>query len=830
MNTFTLLLALASSNSMLQEGPRGPRGQQPQAPAVEAKAPDDDAFAKAVKDFDVQKGALDTYLKGDTLYVAIPKEKFGRDFLWYIELKATPTGGYSGSEVGSGVIRFEKRGDKVLLRQIFYTVQSSEPGNARVGVEQSNVMPIIQAFDPRATAADGTVLVDVSRLFRNGLPEFPTAGSIGGSSFDSSRTFIDRVAAFPDNVNVEVTATASGGGGGSTRGQLGGGGGTRPSNTGVLHHSIVLLPAKPMMGRIKDSRVGYFSTGFIDYGAPQNAAKDYEFIDRYRLEKKDPNAPLSEPVKPIVYYIGNEVPEKWHPYIKAGVEEWNAAFEAAGYKNAIRCEDAPTDPNWSAEDVRYSTIRWAPLQIANAIGPHVSDPRSGEILSAHVILWHDVLKLAEEWYFAQASPNDPRAQRIPLPIEVMGPCLKFIVAHEVGHTLGLPHNGKSSAMVPTELLRSKEWTSANGTAGSIMDYARFNYVAQPGDNANLIPFVGQYDKFSIKWGYMPIDGIRNPSEEKPALDSLASQMVTNPLLRFYDNFNGSDPTAQSEALGDDAVIASTYGMANLKRVMGYLAPATVKLGEEYDDLNRMYGAVWEQYNLYIGHVLSMVGGVVQTNYLGGRGGNVYTPVPAGRQKAATQWLIDNVLADPSFLTPTNVLAKIGPASGAGRVSGAQRRVINGILQDSRVGRMMDNQLMYGANPVYSPQEMFSDLREGIWSELDGSKFSVKPLRRNMQRSWVNALIGKLGTTSGSELRAYVLAELRTTQKMLDARSSSALDSVTRNHLEDLSQMIDIALKFPPPQAAPAPQQTLSQLLGLPISQADDRECGTFTRP
>ncbi|MBL8059613.1 MAG: zinc-dependent metalloprotease [Chthonomonas sp.] len=827
-----MLIALAASPSLIQEGPgpRGGRGQQPTAPAsAEAKAPDNDAFATAIKDFEAKKGALDTYLKGEQLYFAIPKDKFGRDFLWYIELKATPNGGYSGSSVGEGVVRFEKRGDKVLLRQIFYNVQSSDPGNTKTAVEQSNVMPIIQAFDPRATSSDGTVLVDVSRLFRSGLPEFPMAGSIGGAAFDSSRTFIDRVVAFPDNVNVEVTATASGGGG-AARNPFGGGGvGGRPSNTGVLHHSMVLLPEKPMQGRIKDSRVGYFSNGYVDFGAEQNRAKEFEFITRYRLEKKNPREALSEPVKPIIYYIAKEVPAKWHPYVKAGVEEWNVAFEAAGFKNAIRCEPAPNDPNWSAEDVRYSTIRWAPLQIANAMGPHVNDPRSGEILSAHVIMWHDVLQLAEEWYFAQASPNDPRAQKIPLPLDVIGPCLQFVVAHEVGHTLGLPHNGKSSAMVPTELLRNKEWTNTNGTAGSIMDYARFNYVAQPGDGANLIPIVGPYDKFSIKWGYMPIDGVSNSSDERPVLDALASQMVTNPLLRFYDNFNGSDPTAQSEALGDDAVIASTYGMMNLERIMGFLMPATVKLGEEYEDLNRMYGAVWDQYNLYIGHVLTMVGGVVQTNYLGGRGGNVYAPVPAGRQRAATQWLIDHVLASPDYLTPTNVLAKIGPASGASRVSAAQRRAINGLLQDGRVGRMMDNQLMYRTGPVYTVQEMFTDLREGIWTELDANRFSVGAQRRNMQRFWVNTLIAKLGTATGSELRAYVLAELRTTQKVLDAKSPNAMDTVTRQHMEDLSQMIDLALKFPAPAAAPAPQQTLAQLLGLPITESENRDCGFWTR-
>lgn len=837
MNALTLMLAMAvtmppttslnGSTMTLQTGPggggRGPReGAPPASSGAESGKPDDASFAAAVKDYDKKSGVVDAYLKGETILFAVPKKKIGRDFLWYIELKRTPAGSYSGTEVGSGVVRFEQRGDKILLRQITYNVVANAPGAIKVAVEQSNVMPIVSVFDIKATSTDGTILLDVSRLFRNGLPEIPLAGALGGAAFDPSRTFIDKVTAFPDNVNVEVTATAAGGGGGGGR-NLFGGPASRPSNTGVIHHSFAILPEKPMMGRIKDSRVGYFSTRFTDYGSDENQAKTYELINRYRLEKKDPSAAMSEPVKPIVYYIAPEVPEKWHPYIKQGVEDWNVAFEAAGFKNAVRCEEAPKDPNWSPEDVRYSVIRWAPLQVANAMGPSVADPRSGEILSAHIILWHDVLQLAEEWYFSQASPNDPRAQRLPLPIEVMGPCMRFVLSHEFGHTLGLPHNGKSSAMVPTEWLRNSKWTHENGTAGSIMDYARFNYVAQPGDNANLIPLVGAYDKFSIKWGYMPISGVSNPADEKPVLDALASQQVTNPLLRFYDNFSSSDPTAQSEALGDDAVVASTYGMANLRRVMSYVVPATVKLGEDYSDLERMYGAVYSQYSLYIGHVLAMVGGVVQTDYRGGRGGNMYTPVPAARQQAATQWVIDNVLSTPSFLVPNNVIAKLGPTSGASRILGAQRRAINGLLQDARVSRMIDNELMYGRGNSYTVDHMMMDLREGIWTELGEPKFGIGIYRRAMQRMWVNTLIGKMASTN-TELRAHIYAELKTTQKALESGATRSGDTVTRQHLEDLAQMIDMALKFPPVAPAAAPAANPFAGLGLPIQQTESNVC------
>ncbi len=827
MNAITLILAMAAtlpSESQLYHLDQGAPSAQttPAAPAQPVPpAKEDDAFAKAVKDYDKKSGVVDAYVKGESVLFGVPKNKFGRDFIWYIELKRTPAGSYSGTEVGSGVVRFEMRGDKILLRQISYDVQSSDPGSIKIGLEQSNVMPIISVFDARATSPDGTVLIDVTRLFRNGLPEIPLAGSLGGAAFDPSRTFIDRVLAFPDNINVEVTATAAGGGGGGR--SVFGGPAARPSNTGVIHHSFAILPEKPMMGRIKDSRVGYFSYGFTDFGAQANQAKPYELIARYRLEKKDPSAALSEPVEPIIYYLAPEIPERWRKFMKKGVEDWNVAFEAAGFKNAIRCEDAPNDPNWSPEDVRYSVIRWAPLPIANAMGPHIADPRSGEILSAHVIMWHDVLQLCEDWYFAQASPNDPKAQRIPLPYETVGECLRFVVAHEVGHTLGLPHNGKSSAMVPTALLRNAKWTQENGTAGSIMDYARFNYVAQPGDNANLFPKVGVYDKFSIKWGYMPINGVSNPEDEKPVLDALASQQVTNPLLRFYDNFNGADPTAQSESLGDDAVIASTYGVANLRRVMSYLLPATTKLGEDYSDLGRLYGAVWGQYGDYMGHVLTMVGGVVETDFRGGRGGNVYNHLAASRQKAAVQWLADNVLATPTYLVPSNVLARLGPTSGASRVLGSQRRVINGLLQEQRVARMTDNELMNGRANAYTVQQMMLDLRASVWSELTGSQVGVGIYRRSMQRFWVNTLVSKMASPN-SELRAYSFAELKATQRALNAAAPKASDVVTRQHLEDLAQIIDLALKFPPAAAPAAPQQTLQQLLGLPISESQQDDC------
>ncbi len=840
MHALSLILAVAATGLPLAPidlqgqpqnpptGPGGGRGQRQPGPApAEATKPSEESFATAIKDFEKKSGVVDAYLKGETLMFALPKAVFGRDFMWYLELKQTPGGSYSGTEIGSALVRFEMRNDKVLVRQVSYRTRTRDTGAIKTAIEQSNVMPIIAAFDTRAVSADGTVLVDVSRMFRTGLPEIPMAGALGGSSFDQSRTFIDRVVAFPDNINVEVTATAAGGAGaaGGRGGGLFGGSPSRPSNTGVIHHSFAILPEEPMMGRLWDSRVGYFSNPFTLFDDSSEGTKALRYISRYRLEKKDPKAAMSEPVKPIVYTMAHEVPEKWRPYVRKGVEDWNVAFEEAGFKNAIRCDDPPKDPNWSPEDVRYSVIRWAPLPIRNAMGPHTADPRSGEILSAHIIMWHDVLKLCAEWYFTQASPNDPRAQRFPLPDDIVGEALRFVVAHEVGHTLGLPHNGKASAMVPTAWLRDPKWTKENGTAASIMDYARFNYVAQPGDGANLMPMVGPYDKFSIKWGYMPINGVYTSSDEKPVLDALAAQQVSNPLLRFYDNFSPTDPTAQSEALGDDAVIASTYGVQNLKRVMSYLVPATTKLGEDYSNLSTLYGEVWGQHGLYVSHVLTMVGGIVQTDYRGGRGSNVYSPVQRDRQRAAVLWLIDNVLKTPTYLIPNSVLTKIGSNGGASRVASAQRRVISGLLQDGRLGRMLDLEMMHGRVNSYTIDMMMADLRTGVWSELGNSVIDIDPYRRNLQRLYVNSLVSRLGSTS-ADARSYVLADLKLQQEAMRTSMGRSGNAITRQHLEDLSQIIEMAIKFPLPVAAAAAPAPSGFPFQLPIDDSgqENRAC------
>jgi hypothetical protein len=783
----TLLLVSCALAAPAQDSDQG---------ATPAEAPkQDDAYAKATKDFTARSGVFKVWQKDESLLFEIPKALLGRDFLWSTVLSRTPPGGYSGSAVRNGLVRWEMRGERLVLRSVSYRVRGS--GNVLQAVEASNTHPVIRAFKIEARSPQGDPLIDVGRFMKSDIAEFSVRGAFGNGNLDQERTFLDRVAVFPENVNVHVDMTFSGGQGGAG-GPLGRGVAGGPSLSGSVVHGIVLLPEEPMRPRLWDSRVGYFNVRVQDFGTEEHGVKEYRLINRYRLEKKDPKAAVSEPVKPIVYYIAKEVPEQWRKACKQGVEDWNVAFEAAGFKNAIVAKDAPDDADWSPEDVRFSVIRWAPLPIANAMGPHVNDPRSGEIVSAHIIMWHDILRLQAQWYFSQASAQDPRAQRLPMPDELMSELVRFVVAHEVGHTLGLPHNGKASAMVPVERLRDPVWTRQNGTCTSIMDYARFNYVAQPGDGATLIPMVGKYDKFSIMWGYAPIDAA-DPWAELPTLDAWAARQVDDPELRFYDNFSASDPTAQAEALGDDAVAASDYGVANLKRSMGFLMPATVKLGEDYSETAQFHGALAGQFGDYLGHVLAVVGGVVQTDYRGGRGKEVYEPVPRSYQERAVRWVCDNVLATPKWLVPPDLMWRLGQDGGLGTVSGLQRRAIGGLLNGARIGRMMAaaEKPGYSGYPVH---EMLATVRSSVFASLGRPGAQLDAFDMALHRAYVETLGQRLTATDAS--RAVARAELGAVAALLDATLPGVGDVPARTHYADLAAWAHWALANPE-KAAPA---------------------------
>lgn len=794
-------------------------GARPERAGARSEGPQD--YSTVIKDHDKKEGVFNVFTKGESILFEIPKSKLGREFFWYSELRKAPTGSYSGASPREQVLRWEERGDKVLLRTVDYSVRARDGGSVAIAVMQSTFDPIIAAFDVRARTESGDPVIDATRLYRTDVPEL-TSRAVSGS-IDNDRTFLERVVTFPENINVEVLVTTRSAGGAPATGgggRGGGGGAARTSTSAIVHYGLVLLPEKPMMGRLSDSRVGYFTNRFTDYGTEYHGTKDFEFISRHRLEKKDPNQPISEPVEPIVYYVPKEVPEKWRAYVKKGIEDWQPAFEAAGFKNAIIAKDQPDDPNWSPEDVRYNVIRWVPLPVRNAMGPSVTDPRSGEILSAHVLMYHDSLKLVTDWYFAQASAVDPRAQKLPFPDDLTGECLRFVVAHEVGHTLGLHHNGKSSAMVPVSLLRDKNWTHANGTAASIMDYARFNYVAQPGDGANMQPKIGPYDKWAIMWGYKPILSATTPWEELETTDEWAAQQVENPMLRFHNNYNSTDPTALSEVLGDDAVAASNYGTANLKRTMGFLLNATTKLGEDYSELSRYHGQVISQFGNFISHVTAVVGGVELIDYRAGRGGETYVPAPKADQQKSVKWLMDNVLKTPTWLVPTNILYRVGNDAGMSRINSLYNRVIGGLLNDGRIDRMRTNAIKQGA-AAYTVEEMVDTLRAEVWNELGASAPVVDPYRMALHQSYVNNLINKL--TPSSRHRGLALMEIEASHEAVKAALPKVRDRATKGHLLNIQNLLHLALTDPAqvlPQAAAAAEAPS----GFPRRNACPEDC------
>lgn len=755
------------------------------AAAQDAKKGKDDKFTPydevITEDAETDKGLFTVHRVDDKLFYEIVPDAFGDELLWVTQIGQTTEGySYAGMPVQDRVVRFERRGDNVLLRDVRYDARADTDDSISIAVSESNLEPIIKSMPIKAFGKDQSVVIDVTGLFTKDVKEFSAAGSLGAGGMDAGRSFIEQVKSFPENIETKVLATYS----------LKGNAAESSSGiTALVHHSMVKLPDDPMEPREFDSRVGFFTVGFNDYADESNHdAKPKRYITRWRLEKKDPEAELSEPVEPIVFYVGRETPDKWKPYVKQGIEDWLPAFEEAGFKNAIVGKyppDPDDDPNWDPEDARISSIRWLASEIPNAFGPHVHDPRTGEILEADVRMYHNVMRLVRDWYFVQAGPSDPRSQQIPLPDDVMGECIRFVVAHEVGHSLGFPHNFKASNAYTIEQLRDPEWTSKNGTAPSIMDYARFNYVAQPGDGATLIPMVGPYDKFAVRWGYSQFP---EEADVDAALDEIASEQVDNPILRFgVGGF--TDHTNQTEDLGDDAVEATRLGLANLERIMGYLLDATAVEGEDYRMLDALYDAVLAQWAREMGHVSRVVGGVENINYFYGDGDQRFFPLEGAKQREALNFLLENAFTTPEAFIPDDIVLRLTGAGVADRVLGQQVTLLQRLTSESRIDRMSEHAERQGNG--YPPMEMMRDLTDGLMVELaDGDRPDV--YRRNLQRAYVDGLASILDDpASGSDRPAIARMELTYIADL--ARDIDTRDDTLAAHAMDLAARIEEAL-------------------------------------
>ncbi|HSL71821.1 MAG TPA: zinc-dependent metalloprotease, partial [Longimicrobiales bacterium] len=751
-------------------------------------------------------GLFKTHRIGARLLFEIPRSQLDKDQLVVMEIAQTALGqGYGGQSVGNRVLRWEKRDHRVFLRSVSYSIQATPGTPEAQAVAAANVHPILAAFNIEAYGPDSAAVIDVTRLFTQPPQELGPGNRIQGN-IDQARSWVERATPFPDNVNVYSTLTIARAAGGAAAGREGGPGGGRggaaaapPSSTIVFSWSIHKLPETAMMGRLCDDRVGYFAARYTDFSSENDRVRERCYITRYRLEPKDPAAYARgekvEPVKPIVYYLDRATPKKWVPYLIEAIESWQIAFEEAGFKNAIIGKVAPEDPDWSPEDARYSVVRWLPSTTENASGPHVHDPRSGEILNAHIQWYQNVQNLQNSWYFTQAAAVDPRARKFPLPDTLMGPLLGYVLAHEVGHTLGFQHNMKASSAYPVDSLRSAAFLKRmSGHTPTLMDYSRFNYVAQPEDNIPpelLIPQIGPYDKWATKWGYSVLPNTKTPEEERAILDTWAREQDSRPWLRFSTSGSaGSDPGELTEAVGDqDAVKATGYGIRNIKRAVNYLMPATVKPAEGYDDLAALYGRLLGQWSTELNHVVNLIGGADSRELYGGQAGVRFRPVSRARQKEALQFLNENAFPTPSFILVDSILRRMEPNGAVARVVQAQNRILNSLLQNNRLMRISE----YEQTSNFGVIELLRDVRSGVFTELRSGR-EIDVYRRALQRAYVENLNLKLNPppATAAAPAGFPGGGGQGGPPQLDTKLSD-IQAATRNELKEVGAEILLAL-------------------------------------
>jgi hypothetical protein len=778
-----------------------------------------EAYEKVItKEAKTDKGLFDVHEVDSKFFYEIPDSLFNKEMLMVSRISKTANGlGFGGGKINTQVLRWEKKDKKVLLRVVSYDVIAADSLPVHEAVVNSNFEPVLYAFDIKALKKDSinpATVIEVGDLFEKdvnalGMPDFYRK-RFKVSRLDNDRSYVESVKSYPLNIEARHVKTylASAA---PSNGDLG-------SISIEINNSMILLPAEPMKKRYYDERVGWFARGQVDYGLDAQESKTVTFLDRWRLEVKDEdlekfkNGELVEPKKQIVYYIDRATPKEWVPFIKQGIEDWQVAFEAAGFKNAIIAKDPPSkeeDPEWSPEDVRYSVVRYLASPIPNANGPHVSDPRTGEILESDINWYHNVMTLLRNWYFVQTAAINEDARSVKFKNDVMGRLIRFVSSHEVGHTLGLPHNMGSSVAYPVDSLRSATFTKKYGTAPSIMDYARFNYVAQPGDEGvALMPEIGIYDKYAISWGYRPISD-KNAEEEKPVLDQWILAHAGDPLYRFGHQQAGDvvDPSSQTEDLGDDAVKASTYGIANLKRIVPNLATWIAEDGKKYDDLGTLYEQVLSQYNRYMGHVSNNIGGVYENYKTFDQEGAVYTPVAKERQKNSLAFVQKELFTTPEWLLDQDIFNKIEYSGSIERLRSIQVRTLDNILSLGKIARIIENETINGKES-YSLTAMMKDLRTGIWSELSrGSK--IDTYRRNLQKAHIDRLAYLMTAesqtksrrsspyvkstplnTSQSDVRSVARAELNILKRAIKAAIGRTSDSMSKYHLQDAVVRID----------------------------------------